>query len=554
MVGYERGNTQDMRLQSRKYAVRISSVNFKFKNGKLPEIPGTLLGVAVALTAFVLYLRTMAPTVLQRSMTDGLADSGLLQVRSYILGISNPTGYPTYILLGKLFTYLPFGDVGYRVNLSSAVYAAIAVFVLFALCRRLTGQIIPSAAAALLFGLSRAFWSQSIIAEVYTLNILFISLLIFVLLLWRDERKDRYLLLWAFLMGLSLTNHLTSGLLLPAGFIFVWLTERRKLLEWRLWLKGAGLFILALTPYAYIPIRASANPPLSGFHPTTLKNFFDFVTGRQFQEQMFVFGPSELPGRLEMYLQHLTHQFSPAFLVVAAFGLWYLVFKDRAFLAMLGVLYLGWLFYSLEYDIVDIWVYFIPTYLIACILVAPGISILFDAVDQLAQRLSAPQRRIALSALLVLVLLTPLAGMQSTYKAVNRSNDYVAQRRIDLIARNVEPGATVVTNGSSMWYMTLVEKKRTDIKVVSPFLQPEDWTSVDKHAWRKLAKRHMRHGPLYILFPDHTGRFFVHSFAKIGLKLVPQHGGAYYRVLKSSKLPQTTKQKTGHVRGQGRSS
>jgi 4-amino-4-deoxy-L-arabinose transferase-like glycosyltransferase len=109
-------------------------------------------------------------------------------------------------------------------------------------------------------------WRQAIIAEVYTLNALFISLTVLVLLIWRDSRHDGHLLLAAFLMGLSLTDHITSGLLLPGGVLFVFLVERRKLREWRLVLKGAGLFLVGLLPYAFIPIRASMDylPVLSG--------------------------------------------------------------------------------------------------------------------------------------------------------------------------------------------------------------------------------------------------------------------------------------------------
>jgi hypothetical protein len=84
------------------------------------------------------------------------------------------------------------------------------------------------------------------------------------LLFWRERRRDRYLLLSALLTGLCLTNHLTSGLLLPAALLFVGLVERRKLLDWRLMLKAAGLFFLGLTPYLYLPVRAWMNAPFEG--------------------------------------------------------------------------------------------------------------------------------------------------------------------------------------------------------------------------------------------------------------------------------------------------
>ncbi len=185
-----------------------------------------------ALAAFVLYLRTLAPTVLYYDY-PGIRDSTALQVKAYLLGIPDVTGYPTYAMLTHLFTYLPFGDPAYRVNLASAVFGAAAVFLFYLVCRRLTGRTSPSLAAALLFALSETFWSQAVIAEVYTLNTLFVAAIVLVLLVWRDERRDLYLLLAAFLMGLSLTHHLTSGLLLPAGLLFVLLMDRSRLLQRR---------------------------------------------------------------------------------------------------------------------------------------------------------------------------------------------------------------------------------------------------------------------------------------------------------------------------------
>ena len=55
-----------------------------------------------------------------------------------------------------------------------------------------------AAAGALAFGLSGAFWSQAVISEVYTLEALLVALVILVLLVWRDTREDRYLLLSPF--------------------------------------------------------------------------------------------------------------------------------------------------------------------------------------------------------------------------------------------------------------------------------------------------------------------------------------------------------------------
>src|ERR671910_282760 len=89
-----------------------------------------LLGAALVVLFGVLYARTLAPTVLPYGAPDTL-DSPMLQAEVSVFGVGHPTGYPTYMMVTHLFTYLPFGDVAYRVNLASAVYAVAAVIVVY---------------------------------------------------------------------------------------------------------------------------------------------------------------------------------------------------------------------------------------------------------------------------------------------------------------------------------------------------------------------------------------------------------------------------------------
>ena len=201
--------------------------------GSSAWIPGASLGLAV----FVLYLSTLAPTVLY--YTSETKDAPVLPVAAYVLGISHPTGYPTYTILTHLFTYLPVGDVAYRVNLASAVFGALAVAALYAVGLRLSGSIVAALIGAAAFGTNPLFWSQAVIAEVYTLHVLFLAAALLALLVWREKREDGYLLLAAFVLGLSMTHNLTSGLLLPTAAAFVLLVEPRKILDWKIILKLA---------------------------------------------------------------------------------------------------------------------------------------------------------------------------------------------------------------------------------------------------------------------------------------------------------------------------
>src|SRR5215207_3410563 len=468
----------------------------------------TLVGTGVGLLAFVLYLRTLAPTVLYYDL-PGLRDAAVLQTKAYVLGIPDYTGYPTYVMLGKLFTFLPVGDVAYRVNLASAVYAALAVLLVYLIGVLLTGRAVAAAAGALALAVSGLFWSQALVAEVYTLNALFVALIVFVVLVWRERRRDRYLLLAAFLMGLSLTHHLTSGLLLPAGLVFVFLVERRKLLDLGLVLKGAALFFLGLVPYSYLPIRASMDylprcwiwgqPLIREYPPDTLYGFYNLVSGGLWKERMWAFGLEELPARLSIYLHYLygeAGQFSVGLVLVALVGFFYLIYKDLAAAALLGVLYFGWLFHALEYDIEDIYYYFIPTYLVLCLWMTLGFGALLETAEAFTARLSSPVRTAILAALSVVVMAAVLVGVGETYREVDRSQDYRGREIIEAVAEKAKPDATILHHRSPLDYMILVEGRRRDVTLI-PYLEDPEPPGIER------AVEASKKGPVYVLFPGY---------------------------------------------------
>src|SRR6185295_11010858 len=91
----------------------------------------------------------------------------------------HPPGYPLFTLIGHLFSLLPFGSVAYRVHLASALFGALSGAALWLCVRALVGARLPAYLAALALGLSPVFWSQSIVAEVYTLNTFFLLVLVY---------------------------------------------------------------------------------------------------------------------------------------------------------------------------------------------------------------------------------------------------------------------------------------------------------------------------------------------------------------------------------------
>ena len=466
-----------------------------------------MVGAAVTALVFGLYLATLAPTTLPYDL-PGLRDAGVLQVKAAVLGIPDYTGYPTWAMLGKLFTYLPVGDAAYRVNLSSAVYAALAVLFVYLICLRLTRRVSAAASGGLAFGLAPVFWSQAVIAEVYTLNALFIAATLYALLVWRDTRRDRYLLLVCFLMGFSLTDHLTSGLLIPAAFAFVGLVQWRKLVQAGLVLKGVGLFLLGLLPYVYIPVRASMDylpqgfvwgqPLIRAHPPDTFYGFWVLVSGGNWKDRMFSQSPRELLEQLGLYLDYLTGgplgQFSLLLVLAAVGGLAYLVYRDRPAAAALGLLFAGWLVYSLGYDIEDIYVYFIPTYVVLCVWMSACMGGLLDAAGRYLAGLPARAGTVAVAAMSAVFVALPFAGVGQTFAETDMSHDYRGREMIEAVASEVEPGAAILHHRSPLNYMILIQERRRDIELIG-YLEDPTPPGLAK------ASQALERGPVYILFP-----------------------------------------------------
>jgi len=230
---------------------------------------------AVAAGLFVLYAATSPRSV-------ALEDDGLFILSSYFLGIEHPPGFPLHTLLGKLFTLLPFGSVAYRVHLLSALFGGLTCGLLWLCARCLVEGRLPAYLAALGLGLAPVFWSQAVIAEVYTLNTFF-----FALLAWLGLRAGERLsggnlyvghLYWmALAFGLSLSNHWPLMLLVaPAFAVLLWplrmeIVRRLGALSW--------LVILGLAPYAWMVYRSWRALPISFYGPLeTLPEIWFFLS------------------------------------------------------------------------------------------------------------------------------------------------------------------------------------------------------------------------------------------------------------------------------------
>jgi hypothetical protein len=461
----------------------------------LPRRRNFLLGAVIFVGALALYWRTLAPSV--ATIFD---DSLEFQLVCPTLGIAHPTGYPLYTLLGKSFTLIPIGDAAYRVNLMSAFFAALTVVVIYFIVGVLTGNTLSALFAALAIAVSPVFWSQAVIAEVYSLNAFFTALVVYLLLRWEADRRQRpavgqvsvpalpnNLLLAAFVYGLSLTHHRLMLLLVPAMALFAWLTERRIFTDLRLISRLILLFLAPLLLYAYIPLRGLHTSSLDGTYQNTWSGFLRHVTASGYN--VFITGNPLAQSRpLSFYWQLLVSQFG---LVGVALGLVGLLAsidklthwrssrtcsapaeretsfatpeensssiklptcptlrKSRASI-LLGFAFALNAAFVLTYRVADIEVFAIPAFLLYAIWIGIGTDLILNLVTRLADKVLPQTHAKGLAScrllIAILFLLQPLALLRGNYPELDLSQSWaVHDYGVDMLSQPLEDNAVVI--------------------------------------------------------------------------------------------------------------
>ncbi len=220
------------------------------------------LAVLIGVLALALYVRTLAPDVLYH-------DSGEFQALTYTLGMTHSTGYPVYLLAARVVGFLPLYSPAWRVNLFSALCAAWTVGGVYLLARYFTPNRIGAALGSTALALSYTFWSQAIIAEVYTPGMAVLTTVLLLLAYWqRDPFVRRRALAWATaLTCLALGVHLSAVLIAPTAPLFVlWvLAFLPKAQRWPCLRAALVGFAIGVAVYAATFIALDLNNPPSSF-------------------------------------------------------------------------------------------------------------------------------------------------------------------------------------------------------------------------------------------------------------------------------------------------
>jgi len=447
------------------------------------------VNLARAVPAFLVFALPLLIYILTLSPTVSFIDSGELAVVCYTLGISHPTGYPLYTLLGKIFTLLPLGTIIQRLNFLSALSAAAAILFLFLSLRNFLQKFelnqadspvfsFGAAFLSLYFAFTPAIWSLAVTNEVYTLHILFLSLLLFLLLQWDRNRSEKLFFLICFLYGLSFTNHMNNLWLFPSLVILLWTgLGRRWLRQKRVWL-GVVLFFLGFSLYLYLPIRSSVGPLFDWGHPTNWHNFKNHLSGWQYQGWMFRFTSEELAKNVESFGNLLLMEFPPLIMVAVVIGAVYLFWKDAKKAFALILLALLTLIYSVNFRIGEIENYFPPIYLSLTFFLASG---LWVSLKYILRKLVNFPKSLALWVFATLCLLMFLLALLRNYHTQDRSKDYFAYDLAANILESTQAPALILTDvwdySAPYLYIRFVEGKEQAKIILDKELLRRSWYS-----------------------------------------------------------------------------
>lgn len=427
---------------------------------------------------FCLYLITLCRGI-------PIGDAPELALAAARLQIAHPPGYPLLTVVGRIWSEAFFFlRPIVALNLLSAVFATSACGMLYILLSRFAsgrGNVILSVALAVTvsFAASRTMWATATGFEVYALAALFAIAITLSLIRFVQIGECRYILFSAYLLGLSLCNHLSLLALLPALAIAAF--SMRAILKLRTALVATALCVFPGTLYAYLMIRAKSDLVMSWYNPQRLTGLKQQMFAETYQR--FVVSPN--PAEVVPYLHRLGNQLGGELvlpLIVLALGGLVVQFRRESTVAfILGSIVLANCALNFSYTISDIAPYFLPTIIVAMIW-----------IFELLSWIGAKSRIAAVLAAAIALAITAVAvvGNYDRSDLSDRTNSELYAK--DLFDNVPTGGVLFCGSDNSMFptlYLRYVEDFRSDCSVYGhlptmSYLQRElgyqfegDWTN-----------------------------------------------------------------------------
>jgi hypothetical protein len=441
-------------------------------------VPPAAVAVDRIAASFVM-AATLSCYLLTAPRTVVLADDGFFLQAAWFSAAAHPPGYPLYVALAHVATLVPLGTVAFRVHALSGLFAALACVMLYRTGRALNLMPATAAAAALALGFSGVFWSQAIIAEVYSLNVLlFLTCAASCVRIgYRpDAVTARDVALLGALAGLAIANHwplfLASA---PMLLLLAWPALAAVLRHSALF--AAGL-LAGLLPYAWMVWRTHAVPGYCFAGPITNWAEFLFYVGRRGYAAADHNPGAGWPDRVQFagfVARETVRQFTliGAALGAAGFALqWRLWGRRIAWsltLGFLGGTLLLTVILGFDYDEFHrqtFRVYPLIPYSVFALWIGLGLQWLRDPPPAL-QRAGIRGGPLQLAAGTLLLGLTAISHAPANYRARDTwGEDYAAALLRSLPANAVFYSNADTVNGP-VGYLHYVERVRPDVRLVN---------------------------------------------------------------------------------------
>jgi hypothetical protein len=315
------------------------------------------------LFALVLYTATCAPTVLWQ-------DSGLFVYRILHNDLQGNLGialaHPLYIIIGIVARLIPFGELAWRINMISAVFAAAAVANLFLLLRLWLGKVWPAIIGSVSLAVSWTFWQNAVVAEVYTLYAAQLFTELLVLFQYVRTKRTGYLYLLGFLNGLAIANHLWGVFPLACYGVYLLLLLARKQVNLKSFLLFIIFWIVGASPYEYLVVK---NVFSTGEVLTTVKSA---VFGSDWENRVLNLNISVRLVIENMVFIVLNFP-TPSFLLfIPGVLVLYRKSPSRAFANISLAMTLLFFIFAFRYTVADRHEFFLPFYCMAAVFIALG--------------------------------------------------------------------------------------------------------------------------------------------------------------------------------------
>jgi tetratricopeptide (TPR) repeat protein len=329
---------------------------------KYPKKLLSLTFVSIFIITLVVYLSLLP------NFITGYADSDELITVAKILGVAHPPSYPLYTLLAALIGRLPIPFLTFagKVNFLSSILSAATAsffflsnyFLLEKIVENFWVRLTVSSIGAFSLAFSFSFFFFALFAEVFSLHLFLLSLVVFLLILWNKNRNQKILLLVVFFSGLGISNQQVFLFFLPLFAFWVLVNKIKVFLDWKFLSKGIVLFLLGfLLPYLYLPLAAQNQAVINWENPKDLISIYRVITRRAYAEtqpqgQAYLggkLGVKEISQGLIDVSVFLIKNFNFLFFFLALVGGLYLLKKKqyKIFLFLILGLFFGGYFFGM---------------------------------------------------------------------------------------------------------------------------------------------------------------------------------------------------------------